>query len=161
MQGGTREGTWSCADCDFVATTRNGLLNHAKVHKRARLREDIPPLLIPLDPKTRRRNKRKKLASLTTGQPGDTPLAAPAIDLPASEDLSREEENATRWRERIDVLEPSSRFKSHSTCYSARKTYKTGRTTSKHLYRGSPQLYKVTSTSVDLLSSGPVAHGRA
>ncbi|GFR02262.1 hypothetical protein TNCT_446621 [Trichonephila clavata] len=161
MQGGTREGTWSCADCDFVATTRNGLLNHAKVHKRARLREDIPPLLIPLDPKTRRRNKRKKLASLTTGQPGDTPLASPAIDLPASEDLSREEENATRWRERIDVLEPSSRFKSHSTCYSARKTYKTGRTTSKHLYRGSPQLYKVTSTSVDLLSSGPVAHGRA
>ncbi|GFR30369.1 uncharacterized protein TNCT_216741 [Trichonephila clavata] len=107
MQGGTLEGKWSCADCNFVATTRNGLLNHEKVHKRERLRQDIPPLQIPLDPKTRRRNKNKKLASLTTGQPGDTPLAARAIDLPTSEEQSREEVNATRQRERIDVQEPA------------------------------------------------------
>ncbi|GFU59183.1 retrovirus-related Pol polyprotein from type-1 retrotransposable element R2 [Trichonephila clavipes] len=73
---------WACPDCDFVATSRLGLQNHSATHKRESLQDKSVPLRILPGPSQRKRERQRKLAPLTTGAPGDLPLA-PILQDPA------------------------------------------------------------------------------
>ncbi|GFR10566.1 hypothetical protein TNCT_301551 [Trichonephila clavata] len=75
---------WPCVECGVIFTTKNGLLNHEKYHKRRRLQEKMPKLRVLEGPKARRIKKMKKLAPILTGEPGTRSLA-PVTDSPCHE----------------------------------------------------------------------------
>ncbi|GFQ96477.1 hypothetical protein TNCT_256241 [Trichonephila clavata] len=70
-------GEWPCTECDFIATTKDGLHNHTKSHRRREVEDKMVPLRLPVKPSTRKANKKKKLAPLSTGEPGEMSLAPP------------------------------------------------------------------------------------
>ncbi|PRD36001.1 UNVERIFIED_CONTAM: hypothetical protein NCL1_09937 [Trichonephila clavipes] len=74
------EGSWSCPSCDTVLTTKLGLLNHEKSHKRQEIRERMPALTIPVGPARRKAQRRRRIKAISTGHPRDMPLAPPPQD---------------------------------------------------------------------------------
>ncbi|GFQ93580.1 hypothetical protein TNCT_476411 [Trichonephila clavata] len=74
---------WPCVECGVIFTTKNGLLNHEKYHKRKVIQEKLPKLRVIEGPKARRDKKKKKLAPILTGEPGTRPLA-PVPDSPTA-----------------------------------------------------------------------------
>ncbi|GFW79646.1 c2H2-type domain-containing protein [Trichonephila clavipes] len=70
--------SWPCRECEMVFPTKLGLLNHEKTHKRQAISEGMPPLIIPEGPARRRARRRNRLAAISTGEPGNMPLAPPA-----------------------------------------------------------------------------------
>ncbi|GFT94134.1 c2H2-type domain-containing protein [Trichonephila clavipes] len=75
--GDPGEGAWPCPSCDTVLTSKLGLRNHMDAHKRQEIRETMPVLSIPEGPARRKMRRRKRIAAISTGHPGDMPLAPP------------------------------------------------------------------------------------
>ncbi|GFR24058.1 retrovirus-related Pol polyprotein from type-1 retrotransposable element R2, partial [Trichonephila clavata] len=99
-------GEWPCPECDFVATTKNGLQNHAKSHRRREVEDKMVPLRLPVRPRTRKAIRRRKLEPLSTGEPGEMPLAPPPDSPQAVTHTTAEEDADTARGERIDVRHP-------------------------------------------------------
>ncbi|GFY44120.1 retrovirus-related Pol polyprotein from type-2 retrotransposable element R2DM [Trichonephila inaurata madagascariensis] len=100
---------WPCADCEERFTSRMGLLNHQKSHRRRALIEELPVLKIPDGPKQRRAKKDKKLAPLSAGDPGSMRLAPPPNHLPDTPPRSnpgQENGEDPTLRGRIDLRVP-------------------------------------------------------
>ncbi|GFQ73017.1 retrovirus-related Pol polyprotein from type-2 retrotransposable element R2DM [Trichonephila clavata] len=99
----TQDKGWPCTDCDFVATTKTGLLNHGMAHRRKELQSQVVQLKVPDGPRKRQLKRRKRLGPLVTGQPGDTPLAAPVLE--EQNNTEQGEDVGCARRERIDIKE--------------------------------------------------------
>ncbi|GFW64522.1 c2H2-type domain-containing protein [Trichonephila clavipes] len=74
---GPGKGSWPCPSFDTVFTTKLGFLNHEISHKRQEIRKKMPALTIPVGPARRKAQRRKNIAAISTGDPGDMPLAQP------------------------------------------------------------------------------------
>ncbi|GFW78926.1 hypothetical protein TNCV_3305251 [Trichonephila clavipes] len=78
-------------------TTKNGLLNHQNAHKQKKIAERMFPLSLPDGPKERKaandrracspnnkclcvKQNDRRMAPVSTGEPGDMPLAPPPDD---------------------------------------------------------------------------------
>ncbi|GFT51368.1 c2H2-type domain-containing protein [Trichonephila clavipes] len=104
-------GSWPCSECGTIFTTKVGLLNHEKTHKRQAMSERMPALQIPEGPARRRTKRNKKLATFSSGDPGDMHLAPPPSNAPDIQDPSRTGETSEQHdypspRGRIDLQTP-------------------------------------------------------
>ncbi|GFQ70126.1 retrovirus-related Pol polyprotein from type-2 retrotransposable element R2DM [Trichonephila clavata] len=69
---------WACHECDFSATTKTGLDNHVKMHKREAAAAVLPRLDIPSSTVKKRKKTKAKLDPISSGDPGGAQLAPPA-----------------------------------------------------------------------------------
>ncbi|GFQ96499.1 transposon TX1 uncharacterized 149 kDa protein [Trichonephila clavata] len=63
----SNEGEWQCEDCSFKATSKVGLDNHAKAHRRQVAIQALPPLSIPTSSKNKKKRRKKKLNPISSG----------------------------------------------------------------------------------------------
>ncbi|GFR00695.1 retrovirus-related Pol polyprotein from type-2 retrotransposable element R2DM [Trichonephila clavata] len=74
----SKEEQWACHECDFSATTKIGLDNHLKTHKREAAAAVLPKLVIPSSTASKKKKIKTKLDPISTGDPGGAQLAPPA-----------------------------------------------------------------------------------
>ncbi|GFT18699.1 hypothetical protein TNCV_2276971 [Trichonephila clavipes] len=65
------QNAWLCEECGESFTTKTGLNNHAKMHKRTEVADRMVPLEIPEGPQTRRASRQGKLKPISEGDPGN------------------------------------------------------------------------------------------
>ncbi|GFU32550.1 retrovirus-related Pol polyprotein from type-2 retrotransposable element R2DM, partial [Nephila pilipes] len=68
-----------CSSCNFNATTQIALFLHQRMHKKESLASSAVPLKSFPTPKERKSQKKRKLAPLLQGSPGNHPIAPPLI----------------------------------------------------------------------------------
>ncbi|GFQ68235.1 c2H2-type domain-containing protein [Trichonephila clavata] len=77
------QGTWECEDCQFKASTKVGLDNHRKTHRREAAVLELPQLTVPETSSKKAKKKKARMAPLSSGDPGSARLAPPASPLAA------------------------------------------------------------------------------
>ncbi|GFW78936.1 retrovirus-related Pol polyprotein from type-1 retrotransposable element R2 [Trichonephila clavipes] len=98
--------SWQCSECEMAFPSQLGLRNHEKTHRRQAIAEGVTPLVIPEGP-ARRGARRRRLAAISTGEPGDMPLAPPATGnstIPHNTNASENSDPSPRGR--IDIQSP-------------------------------------------------------
>ncbi|GFW62213.1 retrovirus-related Pol polyprotein from type-2 retrotransposable element R2DM, partial [Trichonephila clavipes] len=102
------QNAWPCEECGESFTTKIGLNNHAKVHKRNEVADRMVQLDIPEGPQTRKARRQGRLRPLSEGDPGDMSLA-PRHDDPPLPDSVQENtiDNENQTEGRISVKMPS------------------------------------------------------
>ncbi|GFQ91952.1 hypothetical protein TNCT_89151 [Trichonephila clavata] len=99
------QGAWECEDCQFKASTKVGLDNHQKAHRREAAVLELPQLVIPEPSSKRAKKKKARLAPLSSGDPGVARLAPPAI--PLAIDPPAPEQNEDLVEGRADLAVPT------------------------------------------------------
>ncbi|GFR03036.1 retrovirus-related Pol polyprotein from type-1 retrotransposable element R2 [Trichonephila clavata] len=69
---------WVCQECGVDFPTKIGLENHSSSHKKELIAARSDKLQLPIPPKARRENRRKRVARHSEGSPSNAPLAEPA-----------------------------------------------------------------------------------
>ncbi|GFT19301.1 retrovirus-related Pol polyprotein from type-2 retrotransposable element R2DM, partial [Nephila pilipes] len=86
----TNRTTWVCTVCGFRASSKVGLDVHGRIHKRESLASKGTPIVSLPTPKQRKQLRKKKIAPLLVGSPGDLPLDRPLPDFQVPADIVQE-----------------------------------------------------------------------
>ncbi|GFT09236.1 c2H2-type domain-containing protein [Nephila pilipes] len=86
----TNRTTWVCSACGFIASSKVGLDVHGRVHKKESLANKGTPIVSLPTPKQRKQLRKKKIAPLLVGSPGDLPLDRPLPDFQVPTDITQE-----------------------------------------------------------------------
>ncbi|GFQ73020.1 retrovirus-related Pol polyprotein from type-1 retrotransposable element R2 [Trichonephila clavata] len=97
------QGTWECEDCQFKASTKVGLDNHRKTHRREAAVLELPQLTVPETSSKKAKKKKARMAPLSSGDPGSARLAPPASPLAADPPCPDQNEDTAEGRADLAV----------------------------------------------------------
>ncbi|GFQ89970.1 uncharacterized protein TNCT_333791 [Trichonephila clavata] len=97
------QGTWECEDCQFKASTKVGLDNHRKTHRREAAVLELPQLTVPETSSKKAKKKKARMAPLSSGDPGSARLAPPASPLAADPPCPEQNEDTAEGRADLAV----------------------------------------------------------